>query len=116
MEIPSEVKPALWGAVGGAIALAIVGFTWGGWVTGGAAETVAKQRASKAVVTALAPICVDQFRRQADASASLVELKKASSWQQGTFVEKGGWATMPGTNSPDSAVAKACAETLAMAK
>jgi len=116
MEIPSEVKPALWGAVGGAIALAIVGFTWGGWVTGGAAETAAKQRASMAVVTALAPICVDKFRRQADASASLVELKKASSWQQGTFVEKGGWATMPGTNSPDSAVAKACAETLAMAK
>jgi len=116
MQIPSEVKPALWGAVGGAIALAIVGFTWGGWVTGGAAETAAKQRASKAVVTALAPICVDKFRGQADASASLVELKKASSWQQGTFVEKGGWATMPGTNSPDSAVAKACAETLAMAK
>ena len=37
MEIPKEtkaaVKPALWGAAAGAIALAIVGFNWGGWVT-----------------------------------------------------------------------------------
>jgi hypothetical protein len=38
MQIPAEVKPACWGAVGGAVALAIVGFMWGGWVTGGKAE------------------------------------------------------------------------------
>ena len=42
MEISKEtkaaVKPALWGAAAGAIALAIVGFNWGGWVTGGTAE------------------------------------------------------------------------------
>ena len=35
MQAPAQLKPALWGAVGGAIALAIVGFTWGGWMTGG---------------------------------------------------------------------------------
>ena len=116
MEIPSETKPALWGAAGGALVLAVVGFTWGGWVTGGTAERNAKVRASAAIVTALAPICVDKFQRQTDASASLVELKKASSWQQATFVEKGGWATMPGSTSPDSAVARACAEILATAK
>jgi hypothetical protein len=28
MKIPAELKPAAWGAVGGAIALAIIGFTW----------------------------------------------------------------------------------------
>lgn len=96
--------------------MAIVGFTWGGWVTGGTAEKNAKARASTAVVSALAPICVDKFQRQADASASLVELKKANSWQQGSFVEKGGWATMAGSTAPDSAVARACAETLANGK
>jgi len=59
MEISQEtkatVKPALWGAAAGAIALAIVGFNWGGWVTGGTAETLAKNSAATAVVAALAP-------------------------------------------------------------
>jgi len=46
MTIPIETKPALWGAAGGAIALAIAGFAWGGWVTGGKAEADATQRAN----------------------------------------------------------------------
>ena len=49
MEFPSEVKPALWGAAGGAILLAIVGFTWGGWMTTSAANKLADQRADVAV-------------------------------------------------------------------
>jgi hypothetical protein len=112
MNIPMEVKPACWGAVGGAVALAFIGFTWGGWVTGATAEQKARQMATSAVVTALAPICVDKFQKNAGADANLVELKKISSWQQGSYVEKGGWATLPGSTSPDSAVARACAELL----
>ena len=114
MKIPVETKPFLWGAVGGAIALAIVGFTWGGWVTGGRAETDATQRANAAVVVALTPVCVDKFKHTADLSANLVALKKADSWAQGDFVEKGGWATIPGSDSAGqvSAVAKACASSL----
>ena len=41
-----KIKLGSWSAVGGAIGLAIVGFNWGGWVTGGAAEAMAKQRAA----------------------------------------------------------------------
>jgi len=94
--------------------MAIVGFTWGGWVTGSRAEADATQRANSAVVVALAPVCVDKFKRATDVSANLVELKKADSWSQGDFVEKGGWATVSGSNSKDqvSAVAKACASLL----
>jgi hypothetical protein len=117
MEISKETKaavpPALWGAAAGAIALAIVGFNWGGWVTGGSAETLAKSRAATAVVAALTPICVEKFRQAADASANLAEMKKAAYvWDQSKFVEKGGWATMPGSTEPNSAVARACAESL----
>jgi hypothetical protein len=112
-ETKAAVRPALWGAVAGAIALAIVGFNWGGWVTGGTAETLAKNSAATAVVAALTPICVEKFRQAADASANLVEMKKATyAWDQSKFVEKGGWATMPGSTEPNSAVAKACAESL----
>ncbi len=111
MKIPVETKPALWGAAGGAVALAIVGFTWGGWTTGGKAEAAAVQRVNAAVVGALAPLCVDKFQRAGDASANLAAMKKVDSWSQGEFVEKGGWATLPGSSSSDqvSAVAKACA-------
>lgn len=114
MKIPVETKPALWGFAGGAIAMAIVGFNWGGWVTGGKAESVASQRAKDAVVVALAPICVEKFQHAGDAAANNVALKKADSWAQSEFVEKGGWATMPGPANPDqvSAVAKACAALL----
>ena len=116
MQVPPELKPACWGAIGGAVALAIVGFTWGGWVTGRTADEKASQRANSAVVSALAPICVDKFQHAAGASSNLVELKKVSSWQQGSFVEKGGWATLPGSSSPDSAVARACADMLSNLK
>ncbi len=37
-----KITPGLWGAVGGAIVLAIVGFAWGGWVTGGTAQEMAE--------------------------------------------------------------------------
>jgi hypothetical protein len=117
MEISREtraaVTPALWGAAGGAIALAIVGFMWGGWLTGGQAENLARTRAETAVVAVLAPICVDKFRQDAGAVANLAEMKKITySWEHGRFIEKGGWATAPGSTEPNSAVAKVCAETL----
>jgi len=117
MNIPVETKPALWGLAGGAIAAAIVGFSWGDWVTGGKAEAEATQRANAAVVMALAPVCVERFQRATDVSANLAALKKVDSWSQGDFVEKGGWATAPGSKPPEqvSAVAKACASLLAPA-
>jgi alpha/beta superfamily hydrolase len=116
-ETRATARSVLWGAVAGAIALAIVGFSWGGWVTGGSAETLATSRAATAVVAALTPICVEKFRQAADASANLTEMKKATYVSdQSKFVEKGGWATMPGSTEPNSAVARACAESLGREK
>jgi len=117
MKIPVEMKPALWGVAGGAVASVIIGFSWGGWVTGGKADVASLERANAAVVAALAPVCVDKFQHTAEVSVNLAALKKIDSWAQGEFVEKGGWATVPGTNPPDqlSAVAKACALLLAPA-
>jgi alpha/beta superfamily hydrolase len=114
MNVPVETKPAIWGFVGGAVVAAIVGFTWGGWVTGSTAEASAAQRANSAVVAALAPVCADRFRSTADAASNLAALKKIDSWQQGDYVEKGGWAGVPGSNPPAqvAAVAKACATLL----
>jgi alpha/beta superfamily hydrolase len=109
MTMRPEIKPALWGAVGGAVLLAIVGFSWGGWVTGASADQRAKKNADSAVVAILAPICVQQFRAQPDAATRLDELTKMStSSERAMFVEKSGWATMPGSDTPIIGVAASC--------
>jgi hypothetical protein len=81
-------------------------------VTGNTAKETAQKSSITTLVTALAPICVDRFERSADAAANMTELKKVSSWQQGAFIEKGGWAKMPGSDTANSAVAEACATML----
>ena len=114
MNMPKSTKPWILGAIVGAIALAIVGFSWGGWVTGGTAGKQAAAAAHDAVVMALAPICVERFRGQTDAAAKTDALvKNSSSWDRGNMVEKSGFATMPGSATTDSDVARACAELLA---
>jgi hypothetical protein len=73
--------------------------------------------ANSAVVAALAPICVEKFLQNSDAKANLAVLQKISSnWQQGQYLEKGGWATQPGASSPDYHLARACAEKLVQVK
>ena len=79
---------------------------------GGTAKTLAESTANSAVVAAMAPICVDRFQRSAGAANNLTELKKTDSWQQAAYVEKGGWAMMPGSKSVDSGVPQACAAML----
>ena len=124
MQVPSFLAPfvngdspkrLLQGMAVGAIATMVIGFNWGGWTLGSTTKDMVQKGATAAVVQALAPICVDRFQRAAEAPANLVELKKVSSWQQDTFIEKGGWATFPGMTSPERGVAQACANLLAAA-
>ena len=116
MKLSPRVEHVMWGMVCGAAAMAFVGFYFAGWVTSGKATELAQQRADKAVVAALAPICVDKFRHATNADDNLGKLKAIGySWEKGTYVSAGGWATMPGNGEPNSAVAQACAEMLSTA-
>jgi alpha/beta superfamily hydrolase len=110
MQTPEWLRPGLYGAVCGAVALAIAGFSWGGWVTGGTARQMASDQARADVVAALSLICVDQSKRDPQMAERLAAIKTASSWNRGDLVLKNGWATMPGTAEGNSQVAKACAE------
>jgi hypothetical protein len=104
-----SLKRLLQGAAVGVVATLAIGFGWGGWMLGSTAKTLADNTASNAVVAAIAPICADQFQRSADAANNLTALKKTDSWQQAAYVEKGGWAVMPGSKAADSGVSQACA-------
>jgi hypothetical protein len=109
-------KHLLQGAAAGAALTAVIGFGWGGWMLSSKAQTMAEDGADRAVVAALAPICVDKFRHADEAKAQLVALKKVESWEQDTFIIKGGWATFPGGAEPNRSVAEACANLLSAAK
>ena len=111
-----SLKRLLQGAALGVAATLAVGFGWGGWMLGSTAKTLADSTANSAVVAAMAPICVDQFQRSADAANNLTALQKTSSWEQAAYVEKGGWAIMPGSKAVDSGVPQACAAILSNLK
>lgn len=111
-----RLKHTLQGIVIGAALAMVIGFSWLGWTLDSTAKKMAQDQSNSAVVAALTPICVQRFMRQPDAPAKLVSFRGTDSWKQREFIENGGWATLPGSSSPNSAVASACAEELAKAK
>lgn len=105
------LKPGLIGAVVGAIAPAVVGFSWGGWVTGGTAEAMAVDRTRVAMVQALVPFCVAYAKADPEAARVNAELAEAASYKRAEILMKAGSATMPDAE-PNLNLAKACATTL----
>ncbi len=87
----------------------IVGFTWGGWVRGATARSMAETVAEDAVVKHLAPICVVQFQHDPAKDQKLKELKEINAYEKADYVKKQGWAKMPGEGEPDDKVADECA-------
>jgi hypothetical protein len=118
MQIPAmlhdeSLTRLIQGIVIGVAATLFIGFYWGDLVSSGTALKMAQQEATNAVVAALAPICVEKFQSANNAPEKLIELNKLIFvWDRDVFIEKGGWATMPGASSSDTAVARACAEML----
>ena len=87
----------LWACVVTAILTVIVGFNWGGWVTGGTSQTMATDAGNAARSSLASDVCVEKFKAGPDAAARLVEFKAiADSYKKRQFVEAGGWATDAG--------------------
>ncbi len=111
--MPQWIKPGIFGAVVGAIALAIVGFAQLGWVSANKAESMALKYADAAVVKALIPVCVARAQMDSETGPLLQELSgKTSKWDRRSFVEKAGWAKMPGDETSNRNLAEACAQAL----
>src|SRR3970282_2955084 len=91
-----KIKLGSWSAIGGAAVLALIGFNYGGWVTGGTAAAMAKEVAADAVAERLGAICVVQFNRDSEKGEKLKEMKGKDSWDKGRSIETQSWAIMPG--------------------
>ena len=113
MHMPDWTKPALVGAAAGAVVLAILGFTWGGWVTGGTAQDMADKQIQSAVASALTPYCVLKSQTDPNRVAVQGELDAASNYQHQTIIEKAGWATPLGEDAPSHQLARSCLTALA---
>jgi alpha/beta superfamily hydrolase len=101
-----------WSCVASAVVTMIIGFSWGGWVTGSTARSMATVNGEDAVVKRLAPICVVRFTQDPSKDLKLKEVKATDTWQRGDYVKKQGWATMPGEQEPDGKVADECVKLL----
>ena len=112
-----DVRPSktafFWACVASAILTMIIGFTWGGWVRGATAQSMAELKAENAVARRLANICVYQSKQDSAHDQKLKDLKALSSYDRESYVEKQGWAKMPGEQDTDTKVAEDCADLLA---
>jgi hypothetical protein len=97
-----------WACAGSVVVATIVGFSWGGWVTGGSAREMAEESAAQARQELAAVVCVDRFMGAPDSGDQLTALKEiTSSRAQGKFVEDGGWAIIVPASSPTDYEARA---------
>lgn len=102
-----------WSCIACIVLTMIVGFGWGGWVTGGTAETMVSQATKDARQNLVANLCVSRFVASAGADASFAELKEASTYERDDLVEEGGWATIDGLKKQVSGAVDLCAERIA---
>ncbi len=108
MTFPEWTKPGIYGALGGAIAVSIIGFTWGGWTTSGSAQTMAQNLAAEEVTLAMVPVCLDISAADPERTEKLAGLQDLSRFARRNAMMETGWATRPGSDAPDRDLADAC--------
>jgi hypothetical protein len=90
----------------------VIGFEWGGWVTGRTAKSMAEAASSDAVLARLTPMCVAKAKSDPQWAEKQKALGATQSWDRSDYVSKQGWATMPTEHEADSRVAAECATAL----
>ena len=102
-----------WSCAGCIIATMVVGFTWGGWVTGGSAQERADEAAEQAVAELAADICFKRYLASPDVRVNLTALNEESSYRRSGVLEDGGWVTLADREDPIDGAAGLSAKRLA---
>lgn len=116
MKTPEWLKPVATGVVLGAIAISVIGFSWGGWVTGGTANKMANSLSHDRVIAALVPVCVNMSRADTERAGKLAEIRETSTYQRRSVLMETGWATVPGSEAANRDLAEACLAALELDK
>jgi hypothetical protein len=104
-----EWQALAFAAASGAMIFTLIGFLALGWTPGSVAAKQAQKAADNAVIAALGAVCKAQFSASPDLEKDEKTMKTLSTYAQASYLETGGWATMPGDEAPKKNVAKACA-------
>jgi len=105
-ETTAMLKHGGWGVVIGAVIAMIIGFTWGGWVTG----STSQEMSDEAVLASRAAICVAQFMMEPNHEDQLRAFQDTESWKRHEFIENGGWDKMPGEETARGLISRACVD------
>jgi hypothetical protein len=98
-----------WSCAAASILTMVVGFAWGGWVTGGTAQEMTQEARRNLAAT----FCVNRFLADSDAASQHLSFMEISDWQRDEFIQEGGWAKMPALERPLAGIADLCADKLA---
>ncbi len=108
MTFPEWTKPSIYGALGGAIAVSLLGFSWGGWMTNSSAQAMAENLATDEVTLAMVPVCLDMSKADPERMVKLAALQDLSGFGRRNAMLETGWAIRPGSDTPDRDLADAC--------
>jgi hypothetical protein len=116
MQLPKIIRGEsltrlLQGVSAGVVATLVIGFMWGGWVTGGTATKMTSEAVEATQATLYSPVCVERYMAKATPEQRAA-FAKENDWNRDAIIEKTGFATLPGSSSPSDAVAAKCAATL----
>ncbi len=104
----TPTKSALgWTAAGASALTILIGFTLGGWVTGGGAEQLVRDARANGQAELAAAVCVANFRDVPTAQEKHAQLASLTTMRQRQFVLDQPWGQVPGT---DTAVRRNAAE------
>jgi hypothetical protein len=109
MQFPSALQGEsrtrlLQGMAVGAIATMVIGFAWGGWVSGGTAKTMAAAAQTNGQMSVLVPMCVAQFM---STDGAVAKMKVTPSYSQDDVVRE--FVTAVAGTQMDYSFARACA-------
>lgn len=76
------IKPGRYGAAIGAVLEGVIGFTWGGWVTGWTAADRAMTMSRNDVVASMVPICLNMARTDPDRMQEPATIRDAWNFEQ----------------------------------
>lgn len=107
-----SVGPLVGGFFIGGVVTLITVFASGWAVTNSSAQEMAQEMAEEAVTERLAEIALIEARDNPQFEEKVDALRELSSWEQEDFVVEQGWATLPGREEPNTAVAEEIAEQL----
>jgi hypothetical protein len=93
-----------WSSSACVVVTIVVGFAWGGWITGGTGAIIPADAAYMARAQLAAADCVVRFDQGPDAASQLAALKQTDSYERSDLLKKDGGQRCPAAKNRSAAL------------